>query len=304
MILPYIHNSDSNHVIDWLEYRTKNDQPIRRREQDMQAIIERRSPICHALPTAMTFCIVLFMIALMSMVNPRPAWGQNSERIQLVGFSYPPFYQVKNGTATGIAVDLAKELFSRLDRQYALSIYPLKRTLSMLENGQADCVIILIKTPQRQKFLRFTEPIVTARGLIWSSTERAKRPIHFETLQDLRRYKIGITRGYSYGQEFDNFLQSMNVETANSDYSNLLKLLEHRIDIFPGNELVVQSLINQHPELRNKFLRSSKTFFEWDLRIAISRKSHLVEHLPEIEAVLADLKREGVVDEIIQSYLQ
>jgi len=244
------------------------------------------------------------MIALMSMVNPRPAWGQNSERIQLVGFSYPPFYQVKNGTASGIAVDLAKELFSRLDRQYALSIYPLKRTLSMLENGQADCVIILIKTPQRQKFLRFTEPIVTARGLIWSSTERAKHPIHFETLQDLRRYKIGITRGYSYGQDFDNFLQSMNVETANSDYSNLLKLLEHRIDIFPGNELVVQSLINQHPELRNKFLRSSKTFFEWDLRIAISRKSHLVEHLPEIEAVLADLKREGVVDEIIQSYLQ
>jgi len=304
MILPYINNSDSNRVIDGLVYRAKNIQPIRKKDQDMQAVIKRKSPLCHALHTAMTFCIALFLIALVSVSNPCSAWGQNNDRVQLVGFNYPPFYQVKSGTATGIAVDLAEELFSRLNREYALSIYPLKRTLSMLENGQADCVIILIKTPQRQKFLHFTEPIVTARGLIWSSTEREKNPIHFDTLQDLRRYKIGVTRGYSYGQEFDNFLQSMNVETANSDYSNLLKLLEHRIEIFPGNELVVQSLINQHPELRNKFLRSSKTFFEWDLRIAISRKSHLVELLPEIETVLADLKREGIVDAIIQSYLQ
>lgn len=301
---PFINSSASTRAIDWLIAIQKPSQPIRESYRDMQDIIKNNSHLFRAVPTAMALCAATLLIVLMSVLFASPAWGQETGKVRLVGFPYPPFYQIKNGAATGIAVDLAKAMFTRLERDYSLSIYPLKRSLSMLESGQADCVIILIKTPQRQKFLRFTEPIITARGLIWSSTQRGKSAVHFNTLKDLRKYKIGTTRGYSYGPEFDSFLDTMNVETANSDYSNLLKLLEHRIDIFPGNELVVQALIKQHPELRNKFLRSSKTFFEWDLRIAVSRKSQLVRFLPEIEAVLSDLKQEGVVDAIIQSYLQ
>lgn len=269
----------------------------------MKDRINNKSHWHSSLPLVSTLCAMLLSISITSVLFVSTAWAQKTNEVQLVGFTYPPFYQVKNGVMSGIAVDLAKELFSRLDRPYSLSIFPLKRTLSMLENGQADCVLILIKTAERQKYLYFTEPILTAKGVIWSAADRRKTPMNFKSFDDLRRYKIGVTRGYSYGSAFDAFLKTADVETANSDYSNLLKLLQHRIDIFPGNELVIESLIKEHPELQDKLLRSSRTFIEWDLRIAVSQKSRVAMLLPEIEAVLSDLKREGVVTEIVQKYL-
>lgn len=269
----------------------------------MKNLINNKSLWYSSLPLVSMLCAMLLSISMASVLFVSTAWAQKTNEVQLVGFTYPPFYQVKNGVMSGIAVDLAKELFSRLDRPYSLSIFPLKRTLSMLENGQADCVLILIKTAERQKYLYFTEPILTAKGVIWSAADRRKTPMNFKSFDDLRRYKIGVTRGYSYGSAFDAFLKTADVETANSDYSNLLKLLQHRIDIFPGNELVIESLIKQHPELQNKLLRSSRTFIEWDLRIAVSQKSRVAMLLPEIDAVLSDLKREGVVTEIVQKYL-
>jgi polar amino acid transport system substrate-binding protein len=249
--------------------------------------------------TVLCFACILFLpVAFVS-----TAWGQGAEDLKIVGFDYPPFYQERGGAMEGIAVELAQELFSRLKVEFTFSVFPLKRALSLLENGQADCTMILIRTSQRLKYLHFTEPIMRARGLIWSAADRKGSVVNYETLEDLKQYKIGVTLGYSYGPEFDRMLKTMNVDIANSDYSNLLKVLEHRIDIFPGNEFVVEGIMEKYPELRAKLVRSDKAFFEWDLRIAISRKSQYSSMLPEIEGVLSDLKRDGVVSKIVGSYL-
>ncbi|WP_264982327.1 substrate-binding periplasmic protein [Pseudodesulfovibrio portus] len=267
----------------------------------MPIFIKNNACLRPVLPGARTLGTLILLIALIPILFVSTASGQETDKIRVAGFLYPPFYQTQSGVPEGIAVDLANAIFSRLNRECSVAIFPLKRTLSMLKNGEADCTLILIKTPERQKFLHFTEPIITVRGLIWSAAHRGA--IQFQALDDLRQYKIGVTRGYSYGPEFDDFLQTMQIETANSDYSNMLKLLENRIDIFPGNELVVDSLIKRHPELQDKLLHSSKAFIEWELRIAVSRKSWVSSLLPEIEAVLADLKREGVVSDIVKTYL-
>lgn len=243
-------------------------------------------------------------ILLLPIMSAATAWSQETKAIQLVGFDYAPFYQEKDGTINGIAVELAREIFARLGMQPDVSIFPLKRALALLRHGQADGTMILIKTSEREEFLRFTQPIMTVRGLMWSLADREDGSIQFDELEDLKQYRIGVTRGYSYGPDFDRLLEKMNADIANSDYSNYLKLLQHRIDVFPGNEIVAQGLFKEYPELQGKFVHSQKAFMEWDLRIAISRKSQHASMLPAIDAVLSDLKNEGVVDKIVKKFTQ
>ena len=259
------------------------------------------SPLTLRLPTLRRWAVaVVLCLACLGLV---PATARCAN-IRLLGFDYAPFYQYHDSRLEGIAVDLARELFPRLGLTPEVDLFPLKRALDMLREGLADGTMILIRTPERENFLHFTEPVMTVRGLIWSLADGNRGAVRFDTLEDLKPYRIGVTRGYSYGPEFDALLQTMEVDTANSDYSNYQKLLQGRIDIFPGNEIVAQGLFKRHPELRNRLTHSDKAFMEWDLCIAISRLSPHAARLPEIEAALKDLKDQGVVDRIVRKYTQ
>ena len=230
-----------------------------------------------------------------------PVFGAEIETIRLIAFNYPPFFMEENDAVHGLAVDLGDEVFRRLGVRTEVAMYPLKRGLSNLESGIYDGVMILIKTSERGRFLEYTRPVMTVRGLIWALATRGK-PVTFDSLEDLQKYKIGVTKGYSYGEEFDQLLKQMNPDVAYSDYHNYRKLMEHRIDIFPGNEIVARSLFKQHPELRGRFIHSDKSFIEWVLHMAISKKSRFATMIPDINRVLAELEAEGYVDALVEQY--
>lgn len=232
------------------------------------------------------------------------ALGSEKEAIKLAAFEYPPFYYEQNGNIRGIAVELLEELCKRMDVNFKLKIYPLKRALGYLKDGNIDAILVLIKTTEREKYLAYTEPFITVRGLIWSAADRKDVKVDFEQLEDLKPYKIGATLGYSYGQKLDDLLKTMNVDYAKRDYNNYKKLMSHRIDIFPGNEIVAKGLFKIYPEFKNKFVASDKSFVEWILRMGVSKKSKFVFQIPKINAIFADLKKEGLIDKIVEKYTE
>ncbi|TDT88652.1 amino acid ABC transporter substrate-binding protein (PAAT family) [Pseudodesulfovibrio indicus] len=246
---------------------------------------------------------VLFSaLLLLSALSSVPAAAGERQTIHLAAFDYPPFYMEERGQVNGIAVELGRALFNRLDLNVEFTMYPLKRALSYLQSGEKDGVLILIRTPERERYAAFTDPVMTVRGLIWSSAEREGGPVNFDKLEDLRDYTIGVTLGYSYGERFDEMLENMRVDTASTDYANYRKLLSGRIDIFPGNEIVARGLFRLHPELRGKFDHSERSFMEWVLCMGVSRKSPFLPMIPEINKALADMRDEGLVDEIVGRY--
>lgn len=96
----------------------------------------------------------------------------------------------------------------------------------------------------------------------------------------------------------------MDVYWAATDYMNYKKLMAHRIDVFPGNEIVAKGLFKKYPELRGKFHHSDKYFIEWILHMGISKKSALQQMLPEINIAIKDLKDGGVIEEIIRKHTE
>jgi len=232
------------------------------------------------------------------------AFAAEVKVFKLVAFDYPPFYYEKDNIVQGICVELANELFSRMDMEVEITMYPLTRALNNLETGKNDAIMVLIKTPAREKFLNYTSRLMSVKGFIWWTADRKENQIEFQGLEDLKPFKIGVTRGYSYGLEFDKLLNDMRVEVANSDLNNYYKLLNHRIDIFPGNELVAKGLFKNNKELQGKFVHSEKSFIKWDLYMAISKKSELSLHLNWINKIIDDLRNKGFINDIVKRYTE
>lgn len=248
---------------------------------------------------------VVLVIGLGLLLIPFSASGETVSRVKMGAFDYIPFYAEENGIIEGIATDVAGELFRQMNLEAETAMYPLKRLLHNLEKGETDAVMILIKTPEREKYLHFTVPVITVRGLIWSAADRKGGAVEFEKLEDLKSYRIGVTLGYSYGAEFDSLLKTMPyVDTANADILNYKKLAAGRIDIFPGNEIVAKGIFKKNPEFKGKFVHSRKSFIEWPLHMGISRKSGLAGQLSEINRILSELKEKGFVDNAVIKYTE
>jgi len=226
--------------------------------------------------------------------------GAELKEIHLGGFNYPPFYTKKNEVACGVGVELAHELFKRMNIKPSVLIYPMSRLLYKMKSGQTDGALFLLKTSERSKYLRYSIPIMTIPGQLWSAAGRQGGAIE---LKDIGKYRVGVTQGYSYGEKFDSLLKKLNTASAYSDYANYKLLLAGKIDVFPGNELVAKSLFKTHRELNKKFIHGKSSFVNWEFHMVVSKKSPLIKLLPEINKHIADLRNEGVIDAIVSKYI-
>ena len=233
------------------------------------------------------------------------ASGQTTDTVKLVAFEYPPFYYEEQGQIKGIAWELVQELFHRMNRKIDISLYPLKRALYLLENSEADALMILIRTNEREEYLNFTIPVISVRGLIWYAGDRDDGPISYQSLDDLKEYTVGVTLGYSYGQEFDDKIREFpRVESAATDVQNFRKLQAHRIDIFPCNEILARGIFNRYPEFQGAFSHSDRSFILWNLRMGIGKESVLAGRVQEINRIISDLRSEGFVDAVVDKYIR
>lgn len=75
--------------------------------------------------------------------------------------------------------------------------------------------------------------------------------LRWQTLFQLRPYRIGVVAGYSNTQEFDALVDAreLQVDVTNSDRSNLLKLAAGRTDLAVVDPVVFHYLLSRDPEL-------------------------------------------------------
>lgn len=254
-----------------------------------------------------TFLLKLCAIFFLSIFLVPNISSASEERIHfnLASFNYPPFYFVSDNKIQGIAVDLTKEIFDRMKLEVSFNMYQLRRALDQLKKGKEDGLMILIKTPERAEYLLFTESITSVRGYLWCTDDKGCDQIENFDAETMQDYRIGVTKGYSYGVELDAIIKNMQeVEIVNTDLQNYKKLISNRIDIFPGNEIVSQYLLTQYPEIQNRIVRSKQHFMQWVLHMGISKKSPLASFLPEINKIIKELKEEDFINKIIKKHTQ
>jgi polar amino acid transport system substrate-binding protein len=184
---------------------------------------------------------------------------------------YPP-YLGQNIAGYGLMSRVVTEAFRREKISVRYVFFPNNRTLQSARSGMVDGSLGWALTTERQQDLVFSDPVMSLNMVFF---QRAGPQLTWRHLSDLKSYRIGITAGNTYSDEFARLQRShvLHTEAVADDVTNFRKLLAHHIDLFPIDSEVGALELAQHfsPEQRQKLQAQGTAFWTADMRVVVWR---------------------------------
>lgn len=212
----------------------------------------------------------------------------------------PPFMYATGSKAAGIYPALVSEAFSRMDCAVSLEALPWKRALVSMDEAQAG-VAGIYKTEERLQKYDYSDPLFEETILVVS---RADTPIAYSGVESLRGKIVGVMRGWTYGDEFENALKNglFRVEEADGDGQNLEKLRANRLDaMLCVREGVLAAMAAMGAS--HQFSVSESPFSVTRTYLAFSKKADRKATLEAFNAALSAMRKDGAWEKIVSSIL-
>ena len=173
----------------------------------------------------------------------------SAEDLDVVIDDWPPYidHTLSN---QGFMSEIVIKSFEQVGIKANLIYKPWKRVELDLDKSNAVSFGWIWNKERAEKWL-FSNEILKSSSVF---AVRKDSNISWKTLEDLRPYHIGVTRGYSYGSKFDNFKAQLMIQVASKDEHNLGKLLKKRIDLLAIDPVVGTMMLHSKfsPEERSQ----------------------------------------------------
>lgn len=210
-----------------------------------------------------------------------------------------PYMSLSDSQPVGVYPALLTAAFSRIGQPLELSAKPWKRALAELDEGKAG-VGGIYKTTERAARYDFSATILTENTRVYFNTTR---PVDFRTLADLKGKRVGIIRGWSYGDAFDAARKSgrFTVEEVVNDRTNFLKLAHRRLDVVMAIEESGSAIIAA--ERLHNIGRSQRLLAANDAHLAFNKSARQTALLARFDQAIAEMKRDGTLARIVRQEL-
>lgn len=147
----------------------------------------------------------------------------------------PPFkYLDEHGEPTGLDVDLVTTIMAQLQRPVRVALTDAgARLLRNAANGDYDMVLSLSRRPEREAYLLYPAQSHLKHSWHFFIRSEDRERIHFHTLDDLKPWRIGLTRDYAYTAEIADMAKdpAWQVQWVSQNELQLRKLAMKRIDV-------------------------------------------------------------------------
>ncbi|MCG8619186.1 MAG: hypothetical protein MI802_23440 [Desulfobacterales bacterium] len=188
----------------------------------------------------------------------------SQETIRLATGEWPPFIS-KSLKHHGVVMHIIKESFAVEGIVVEYEFFPWGRVEKLVEKGIWDGLAVEPQNPNR-----LSSDVVAEDRLVFFHLKSLR--FHWNTVPDLKAYKIGGVLGNSYGKQITAMEKNgtLYIERVSAEELNFRKLLKQRIDITPVGLAFGCSLLNQN------FTSSQKnaiTFHPKQLRTSFYRLS-------------------------------
>ncbi len=236
-------------------------------------------------------CIILGVISFNSYSNSR-------DELVIASFIEPPFVALKNHRLIGSNIEVAKLLARAVNLKPVFVRCPFARCLSMVKAGKADMIFGLRKTPEREKELIFLSPPLMIQHYPLRFFTLAKRKLKIDKFDDLLPLTVGILRGATHFEAFDNNkkIHKFDVTTRKQLVSMLLK---GRIDTFADREESIKPLLSPKAYQTELALANYQYDQAEESYIAISKKSHIHQYATQLTQSLQQLSNDGTIEKIM-----
>ncbi|AWM89773.1 amino acid ABC transporter substrate-binding protein [Pseudomonas sp. 31-12] len=240
--------------------------------------------------------------ASLLLINGVHAEESPATDLVLLTENFPPYNMAKNGknfaqdeNINGIAVDIVREMFKRADITYSLTLrFPWERIYKLALEKPGYGVFVMARLPDREKLFKWVGPIGPDD---WIMLAKADSKISLESLEQARKYKIGAYKGDAIAETLAK--QGLKPIVVLRDQDNAKKLVNGQIDLWATGDPAGRYLARQEGV---NGLKTVLRFNSAELYLALN-KDVPDEVVAKLQAALDQLRKEGVVDDIMARYL-
>ncbi|MCA4962154.1 MULTISPECIES: substrate-binding periplasmic protein [unclassified Pseudomonas] len=247
------------------------------------------------------FLLVLASAAVL-LSNNVPAAESPATDLVLLTENFPPYNMAKNGknfaqdeNINGIATDIVREMFKRADITYSLTLrFPWERVYKLALEKPGYGVFVMARLPDRENLFKWVGPIGPDD---WIMLAKADSKISLETLEQASKYRIGAYKGDAIAETLTK--QGLKPIVVLRDQDNAKKLVNGQIDLWATGDPAGRYLARQEGV---NGLKTVLRFNSAELYLALN-KDVPDTTVAKLQAALDQLRKEGVVDEIMARYL-
>ena len=243
------------------------------------------------------------VVGSLALAAAMAAQGQCDRVVVTADPSYPPMHWYDGETLQGASIEIAKRVLSDLGLAYEVRYQgPFPRIMTLAQRGEVDMVATLKKTPEREAFLLYPKtPALSNTVAVFGAREHS---FDFNDRADLVGLRGGITRGNVFGGGVDEYLKDkLNIQESNSPESNFEKLALGRLDYFITGYYTGMALLLKRGD-EERFVVKTPFLIDTPNYLVLTRNGKCADKLEQIDARLALLKKNGVLDELIRKSFQ
>jgi polar amino acid transport system substrate-binding protein len=238
---------------------------------------------------------------LLALVLATPARAETPATVRITTGEWPP-YTSESERFYGVASRLVSEAFAESGIVVEFGFFPWTRAMKLARDGDWDGTSIWFDTEERRQAFYYSEPVIMATNSFFFLKGSA---FDWNDFADLAELRVGGTREYSYGKEFDAAEAAGVFETHRSitDEAGLENLLKGRIDVFPGEQSVVYAVIEKtfNPEDADRITHHPRPISTQPLYLLLSKGVADSERLLILfNRGLQQLKENGRYDQIVE----
>jgi len=176
----------------------------------------------------------------------------------------------KNLPNHGFASAIVAASFDAVGHRVEWGFFPWKRSYIYARSGQWDGSVVWVKTPEREKYFSFSDPVIIDNEYIYS---KKSKPIEWSKIEDLRQYTLSLTLHAVYPALEDEISAGNIVVYRKSSYDSLIpRVIGGRSDGAVITNMVGEYFLRQHPIARSKISRDETVLWRREYHLMISKK--------------------------------
>ena len=228
-------------------------------------------------------------------------WQVASAACEKIRISYttnwvPVAYDSEAGDPSGIAIEVEKEIFKRLNLPLEfVSGLPWRRQMEMLDEGEIDAIAAIHYNPERAERLLLTDAFSNSVVHVYINKYTDLR---YTELKDLINYVGVLIKDASYGEKFDTYRKKKLQLLEAVELIRILELLKKgRVDymLLPAN---MSDFIIQNYGGEGEIEKSGPPVLIQPIHMGFSRKSKCKILVDAVNEQIKSMTKDGILSRL------
>ena len=245
------------------------------------------------------FAVFLFAAVVVNTVINQPSYaveGRANDVIRVAGdINYPPYeFLDQNGVYRGFNVDMLNAVFLELEMDYELIPMKWEEAQQALRRGEVDMIQGMIRTPEREGYYLFADPLVTNAQAIFVRKDNQ----FISALGDLKGRVVTFQLG-DVAEEILDWEPGVDALGFADQERALADVLNGHADAFVGNRLTAIYYLQKMRRLEDmKIVGEPMSVTDYGMAV----NSDHPELLEMLNGAIKRVKADGTYDRIYKKW--